>query len=224
MTTNAAPVGTGEVGFDRPAGIAALAAALSSVVFTVASVFLENALIAGLFMLLGGLLLVPLLVGLYERLRLGGEGLALTALLFGVGGSLGSVVRGGYLLASEISGSGSSSLSDAVDPRGLLTFGLTAIAVLLLSLLVMRFEDLPQMLAFVGVLLSLLLIALYVLHLVFAGDSSAVTIPSAVTGLVVAPAWYAWTGATLLRFAREEAGLAPAEELDDEPLDDAVDA
>src|SRR5215475_8439652 len=57
---------------------------------------------ASAFLLAGGLLALPVLLALYERVRAADGGLALLATLLGVAGALGAAIHGGYDLANAI--------------------------------------------------------------------------------------------------------------------------
>lgn len=198
--------------FGRFAGASSLLAALSIFLYSVAFVLLRDNLLSGFFLLATGLLTLPLLVGLYGRLRVTEEHFALLALLLGIAGAIGSAVHGGYDLANAINPPAAivpstATLPSQVDPRGLLTFGVSGVAVFFFAWLIDRGHQLPRGLAFVGYLLALLLVVLYVGRLtVLDASSIAILGPALLAGFIVNPIWYAWLGISFL--TAEEAGLA----------------
>lgn len=198
--------------FGRFAGASSLLAALSIFLYSVAFVLLRDNLLSGFFLLATGLLTLPLLVGLYGRLRVTEEHFALLALLLGIAGAIGSAVHGGYDLANAINPPAAivpstATLPSQVDPRGLLTFGVSGVGVFFFAWLIDRGHQLPRGLAFVGYLLALLLVVLYVGRLTILDASSiAILGPALLAGFIVNPIWYAWLGISFL--TAEEAGLA----------------
>jgi hypothetical protein len=193
--------------FERFAGLAALAVAAGGLAYSIAfTISLENdarfwLTVQALALLLGGVAATAVFVGLYERLRVADAGFALWALALGLVGAFGSALHGGFDLANlanepEIATSGPS----YVDPRGLGTFALTGVAILVFSLLGRGAGLLPRGLALLGVLAAALLVWVYVGRLVILDPKSVGVLPFAVVlGFAVNPAWYAWLGKTLLR-------------------------
>jgi hypothetical protein len=193
--------------FDRFAGPAALGVAAGGLAYSIAfTVSLENdarfwLYVQALALLVGGVLASAVFVALYERLRAVGPGFALWALVLGLVGAFGSALHGGHDLANlantpEIATSGPS----YVDPRGLGTFALTGVAILVFSLLASRSGLLPRRFAQLGLVAGGLLVWVYVGRLVILDPKSAGVLPFAVVlGFLVNPAWYAWLGLTLLR-------------------------
>jgi hypothetical protein len=193
--------------YDRFAGLAALGVAAGGLAYSIAfTVSLENdarfwLYVQALALLAGGVLATAVFVGLYERLRAAGAAYALWALVLGLVGAFGSTLHGGHDLANlanepEIATSGPS----YVDPRGLGTFALTGIAILVFSLLGLHAGMLARGLVYLGVLAAALLIWVYVGRLVILDPKSAGVLPFAVVlGFVVNPAWYACLGLWLRR-------------------------
>src|ERR671932_534222 len=118
--------------FERFAGACAILAGASGFLYAVAFVVLQNTLLSGLLLTLGGLLTSVALLAIYERLRETDASFALLALVLGIAGSLGSAVHGGYDLANAINPLSASNLlselPNQVDPRGLLAFGVAGAA------------------------------------------------------------------------------------------------
>jgi hypothetical protein len=199
--------------YDRFAALAALGVAAGGLAYSIAfTVSLENdarfwLYVQALALLVGGALASAVFVGLYERLRAVDAAYALWALVLGIVGAFGSTLHGGYDLANlanepEIATSGPS----YVDPRGLGTFALTGLAILVFSLLGLRAGMLARGLVYLGVLAAALLIWVYVGRLVILDPKSAGVLPFAVVlGFVVNPAWYACVG---LWFRRRTAARA----------------
>ena len=146
-----------------------------------------------------GLLAVPVAVGVYERLRHTDAGFALLGLAFGLLGAAGSFVHGGYDLAVLLKpGDGAPIAASQVDPRGLLTFGASALALFVYARLILVGGLLPAALARVAVLLGVLLVVVYLGRLILLDPNRLVVKATALlSGLVVAPLWYLWLGVSL---------------------------
>jgi hypothetical protein len=158
---------------------------------------------SAVLLLVGGLLSTVVLVAVYERLRDPGGSFARLALLLGTVAGIGSAVHGGYDLANVINPPTITfSLPNPIDPRGLLTFGVTAIAVLLIAWLILRSGAFPRRLAYVGFAAALLLVVIYVGRLTILDPESPVLLVAALlAGFVVNPIWYVWLGLELRRGA-----------------------
>jgi hypothetical protein len=158
---------------------------------------------SALLLLVGGLLSTAVLVAVTERLRRSGGPFALWALLLGSVAAIGSAVHGGYDLANVINRPQIGlSIPNPVDPRGLLTFGVTAIALLVIAWLILRSGAFPRRLAYVGFAAALLLMVIYVGRLTILDPESPVLLVAALlAGFVVNPLWYVWLGLELRRDA-----------------------
>jgi hypothetical protein len=94
------------------------------------------------------------------------------------------------------------SLPNPIDPRGLLTFGVTAIALAVIAWLILRSGAFPRRLAFVGFAAALLLVVIYIGRLTVLDPESPVLLVAALlAGFVVNPIWYVWLGVELRRGA-----------------------
>lgn len=203
--------------FWRSAGVAAVLAGIGGLLYSVdfTAVVLKwrpSAPELGAFLVVGGLLTTLVFVALYEYLRAAESGFATLALMLGVVAALGSALHGGYDLANAIhpeflqtsaAAAASSDLPSQVDPRGLSTFGLAGVAVLLFSWLIIRSARrldgrLPRALGYLGCLLGLLLIVIYLGRLIVFHPTPLLA-PAAITGLIINPVWYIWLGLTLTR-------------------------
>ncbi|MGQ0669442.1 MAG: hypothetical protein ACT4PO_07185 [Actinomycetota bacterium] len=195
--------------FERFAGRVAWAVGIGGLGYSIAFVLVlrsapRSAAFAGaLFLLLGGLLGTAVLVALYARLRQTDPAFALWGLALGLIGAAGSAVHGGYDLANVINPpSRLGGSPNAVDPRGLLTFGFSAAAVLVFAWLIVRGGKLPRKLGYLGYASGFLLLVLYLGRLIVVDPETPVLLVAALlTGFVVNPAWYLWLGRELQRGA-----------------------
>lgn len=201
MVESLEETGAAPPAFERFGGLCALLAGLVNLCYAVAFVVVKTDAASALFLLLAGLAGVPVLVALYGRLRPTEPGAALCALVPGVGGAFGAATHGGYDLANALHPprAGLATLPNAVDPRGLATFGLIGLAVLAFSWLIRRGGRLPAGLGTLGYLLGVLLLALWLGRLiVLDADSLLIAVPALLAGFLVGPAWYLWLGRALL--------------------------
>jgi hypothetical protein len=194
--------------FERVGATSAVLAGIVGLLYSIAFVVIARstpqvgALLSALFLMLGGLLASAALVALYERVRDAGPGLATWALLLGTIAALGSAVHGGYDLANAINPPAAllADLPNQVDPRGLLTFGVSGLALLAYAALIGRSSGLPAGLSALGYALGAMLVVIYLGRLIVLDASSPlILIPAAATGFVVNPAWYVWLGLSLWR-------------------------
>ncbi len=196
--------------FERFAGTCAVLAGVSGFLYAVAFIIISRAspvtggLLSALFLMLGGILSTAALVAVYGRVRETDPAFALWALLLSLGGAAGSAVHGGYDLANAIHPPGSAAsvadLPSQVDPRGLLTFGFVAIGLFVLSWLMRRGGQFPAGLGYLGYVLGLLFVILYLGRLIIVDATHPVIVAAAVlSGFLANPAWYIWLGLSLLR-------------------------
>jgi hypothetical protein len=158
------------------------------------------------FLLIGGLLATPVLVAVYLILRATSPGVALWAMTIGLAGAIGSAIHGGFDLANVINepaGSGGG-FPNAVDPRGLLTFGFAAVGTAAVAWLILHGRLLPRRLGFVAAALSALLLVIYLGRLVVLDPEHPILLVTALaTGFVVSPLWWIWLGVELRKDHRE---------------------
>ena len=189
--------------FNRYAGLAAILAALAGLLYSVAFVVLQNALLYSICLMLGGLLSVVALVALFERLGEVDSDVALLGLILGAVSALGATIHGGYDLAIALNPPGDvpaslAALPSQIDPRGLLTFGVAGLALFVAGLLMRRSSSFPRGFTALTFVLATLLVIVYLGRLVILTPSNPlVLIPAAVTGFIVNPLWYAWLGVQL---------------------------
>jgi hypothetical protein len=195
--------------FERFAGACAGLVALGGVGYAIAFVFTVHsaprgaAYASALFLLGGGLVSMVVMIALYQRLRSTDPSFALFALLLGVAGALGSSIHGGFdlaVLAKRPPNSVANFPANLVDPRGLLTFGFTALALLVLGWLIVRGALLPRALGYLAFLGGALLLIVYLGRLIVLNPKSPGLLTAAViSGFVVSPLWFLWVGWILWR-------------------------
>jgi hypothetical protein len=198
-------------GFQRFAGYCAIAAGIGTFAYSVAFVIIARSapdlganLSWGLLMV-GGLLSSVFVVALSQRLRDVDPGFALWGLLLGIVAMLGSTIHGGYEVANAIKPPASNpALPSQIDPRGLLTFGIWGLAVLVFASLISRHPGFPKALGYLGFLSGGLLIIIYLARLiVLTSTNPVVLVPAALSGFVVGPAFSIWLGTVLLKTGSE---------------------
>jgi hypothetical protein len=188
--------------YERFAGVCAMVAGVAGFLYAVAFILLRNDLLSALFLLVTGLLSTTALVAVYRRLRSTDADFALWGLLLGLAGALGATIHGGYDLANAINPPAGVPLDlpSQIDPRGLLTFGVAAIALVVVAWLIRRGQQLPIGLSYVGFLSALLLIILYLARLVILNPANPIILgPALLNGFLIHPAWYIWLGLVLWR-------------------------
>src|SRR5919106_4063894 len=153
--------------FEKFAGWGAILAGVSGFLYSISFIVLRNDLLSALFLMLGGLFSTSALAALYQRLRGTENGFALLGLLLSLSAVLGSAIHGGYDLANALHPPDSSTAGpNAVDPRGLLTFGVSGLGLFLLSWLLTQDMRFPKGLAYLGYLSAILMIILYLGRLI----------------------------------------------------------
>jgi hypothetical protein len=207
--------------FDRFAGSCAILAGVCGFMYSLAFIVIARsspalgAQLSALFLGLSGLLATPALVGLYGRLRQAGEGFALLALGLGLTGALGATVHGGYDLANVINtpvadAASAANLPSQIDPRGLLTFGVAGLAVLVFAWLMRQGRGFPRSLGYLGYVLAVLLVIIYLGRLiVLKATDPLLLVPALLAGFIVNPVWYYWLGLALRQGTQASAMTAP---------------
>jgi hypothetical protein len=150
-----------------------------------------------------GLVVVPVVIGLYEHLRDPERQFATLALVAGLAAAFGTTVHGAYDVAVLTKPPGkATNFPNQVDPRGFATFALTAVALALFGWLALRGGQLPRRVARLGVAAALLLLVVYFGRLIALDpNTNVVRVSALLVGLVVSPAFYVGVGRTLLRKA-----------------------
>lgn len=189
--------------FERFAGMCAIVAGVVGLLYSVSFVVLHSALLSALFLALGGLLSVVALIALFHRLGETDSGFALLGMILGSVGTLGAAIHGGYDLANALNAPGSlpesvGNLPSQIDPRGMLTFFVAGLALLVAAYLMQRTPGFSRGFAGLSYLLAVLLIIVYLGRLiVLSASSPLILIPAAITGFIVNPVWYIWLGMLL---------------------------
>jgi hypothetical protein len=191
--------------YERFAGVCAILVGALTFVYSVSFIILVNEPLSSFCLLANGLLGTAVLVALYERVRSTDQSFALWALLLGLAGAIGSAIHGGYDLAAVLREHGAvdPNLPSAMDPRGLLTFGVSGLALWVFAWLILKGSQLPRGLGYLGYLVSALQIVLYLGRLiVFDAKNPLIVVPALVAGFVATPILYIWLGVSLWRGAR----------------------
>jgi hypothetical protein len=196
------------VSYERFAGWTSIAVAIGGIAYSLSFViFLKNgsntaATVADLALMLGGFAVTAVLIAVFRRLRETDAGFALWAVLLGILGAAGSGFHGGFDLAVQVkdpAGTVADLAANPTDPRGLATFALSGLALLLISWLIIAGGRLPKRLGYLGILAGALLVIVYVGRLTVYNPKNPFLLTMAVlSGFVVNPAWFAWLGLVLL--------------------------
>ncbi len=207
------PTDDSAAAYERLAGTGAIAAGIGGIVYSVA--FLGGVVagwapqlgltVASIALMVGGFLSVLVLVALYRRLLDSAAAVGLLGLMLVAVGATGAMVHGGYDLANTIHPPVADLLAEAelpsgIDPRGLLTFGLSGLGLLVLTWQSRRSGTLPGNLATLGMAVGALLVVVYLGRLIILTPTNLlVAIPAAATGLLLSPLFYIWLGLELRR-------------------------
>jgi hypothetical protein len=201
------------ISFEQFAGLSAILAGIVGILYSFSFVVLVvggkapqlGVLLSSLFLMLGGLLSSAALVAVFNRVYEANPAPAIWGVVLALLGALGSAIHGGYDLANAIHPPASNvpSLADLpsqIDPRGLLTFGVAGIGLLVLAGLISRSDHFPKGLGTLGYVLAVLLVVIYLGRLIILSPTNpVVAVLIVLTGFIVNPAWYIWLGMALLR-------------------------
>ena len=188
--------------FKHFAGYYAVVAGVAGLLYSVAFILLKNNLLSALLLLLGGLFATAATIELYEQLRESEASFALWGLVLALAGAIGSVMHAGYDLSNalHVPATINSDLPSAADPRGLMTFGLAGIGLLVFSALIVRGKSIPRNLGYLGYLSAILMIILYLGRLsILQATSLVIVIPALLEGFLINPIFYIWLGVVFLR-------------------------
>lgn len=194
--------------FQRFAGYCAIATGIGGFIYSVAFVLVTRINsnvglgLSWVILLIGALLAMPVLLALYEHLRQLEPPVALLALLFAMVGFFGAIMHAGYEIANivHLGASPASNLPSQVDPRGLLTFGITGLGLLLFAWLMGRGARYPGGLSRWGMLTGVLMIVVYLARLtLYSPTNPLVLVGAGLTGFIVSPIFFVWLGRSLLR-------------------------
>jgi hypothetical protein len=194
--------------FDRFAAVCALASAVGGLTYSVAflAAVRADSTIGGRVLdyalLLGGLLATAVYTALYLRLRDASPSFALWAYVLGVASAVGTTIHGAFDLANAFNPPQGSSgaLPNAVDPRGVLTFFVTAIAVTTFSAILRRDPGFPRWLGILGIVTGVLLVVVYLGRLIALDPNTPWLLGAAgLTGFILVPLLYLGWAAALWR-------------------------
>jgi hypothetical protein len=192
--------------FERFAAQAARAVAVMGFLYTALFVIVvENgarwaAILTSILLLGGALLSSVVFIALYGRLHLVDPLISLWVTLLGFAAAIGSALHGGYDLGVLIKtpAAYSTEVPNFTDPRGMATFALAGLAIVLFSWLMARTDEFPETLIRIGYGAAVLLGIVYVGRLVILNPKNPViAIAAVLAGFVFTPVWYAWVGAIL---------------------------
>ena len=194
--------------FERFVGWCAILNGVAGFLYAVAFFIISRSgptaggLLAPLFLMLTGLLSAAVFVALYRRMLETDSAFALLALVLGALGAFGALTHGGYDLANAIHPPAPvpADLPSQVDPRGLLTFGITGAALFVFARLMLVSGQFPRGLSYLGYLSAILLVVLYLGRLIILDPTHPViVVPAVLNGFLVGPAWYVWLGIVVWR-------------------------
>ena len=203
--------------FDRTASLAAILAGVVGLLYAFSFVLLHNDLLSALCLLLGGILSLAAMVGLFQHLAKVESQFATLGLILAVVSAVGAAIHGAYDLANAIHPPGEivgavANLPNPIHPRGLLTFGLAGLALLVATLLLRGSPRFSRGFTLLTAVLGALLILVYLGRLIVLTPSSPlVLLPAALTGFLVNPAWYLWLGVLLRRGGALQPRLNPVD-------------
>jgi hypothetical protein len=192
--------------YERFAAVCAVLSAAAGLLYAVAFIVLGNLQLSAVLLLLGGVLTTAALVGVYARLRAVDAAASRLGLTLGVVGAVGSAIHGGYDLAVGLHpvAAGPLDAPNAVDPRGLLTFGAAGLGLLVMSWLIRRGGQFPRPLGYLAALTGVLLVVLYLARLIVLDPANPLVLgPALLTGFVLSPLLSGWLGYCLSRFTAE---------------------
>ena len=197
--------------YERFAGACAVAVAVGGLIYSISFMTylktgrLAAAKVATFLLFGGGILVLAVLIAVYGRLREVDPSFALWALALGLVAAAASSIHGAYDLANFAkhpvgAPAGLASLPNAVDPRGVMTFGVSGLATLVAAWLILQGAAFPKRLGQLGIVTGLLLIVVYLGRLIILNPKNPVVLTAAIlTGFILSPLWFVWLGRELLQ-------------------------
>ncbi|HEY7283316.1 MAG TPA: hypothetical protein VID47_17175 [Actinomycetota bacterium] len=193
--------------FERFAGACALLVAVGTILYGITfAIYVKYGdtwagTTSAALLMLGGVVGLGVVLALFARLERVDRGFARLGLVFGIVSAAGSVVHGGFDLAAAAHPPAFAGDLDAIDPRGLLTFGMAALSIAVAGWLILRggaATGFPERLGRLAYLSAVLLLVLYVGRLTILNPKNPVLLVAAlVEGLVVNPLVYVTIGRSL---------------------------
>jgi hypothetical protein len=197
--------------YERFAGACALAAAVGGFAYSISfTTYLKTgnlsaAKVATFLLFGGGIVVSAVLVAVYQRVRDTDLSFALWGLALGLVAAAGSAIHGAYDLANFVkrpvgAPEGYGALPNAVDPRGLMTFAVSGLAVVVLSYVILRGDAFPPRVGQLGYVAGILLILVYLGRLIILNPKNPAVLTVAVlSGFMVSPLWFLLVGRELWR-------------------------
>lgn len=185
--------------FKRFSGACGVLAGVAGFIYLVSFIITRDPaeLIPALALLAAGLLACPLIVGLYHHLRSVDEGYALLGLLFGIVGSVGAAVHAAFDLTNKLHPPETAfDYANPTDPRGFLTFVVAGLALVLYARLITSSGRLPSGLGYLGWVVGVALIGLYIAYLAFLDATNPVVLVLILVSGILQPVWNLWAGWT----------------------------
>ncbi|HET7520654.1 MAG TPA: hypothetical protein VFK61_03840 [Candidatus Limnocylindria bacterium] len=199
--------------YERDAGSTAILAGLLGIVYSVA--FLGGVVlgwapelglaVASIALIFGALFSIAVLIAVFQRLDGDNRAVGTVGLVLVVVGAAGAMAHGGYDLANVLHPPVADVLADAelpnpVDPRGLLTFAISGLGLLILAAVARGTGVLSGGVATLGMVVGAMLLVVYLGRLVILTPTNPLVAAAAgITGLVLSPAFYIWLGMELRR-------------------------
>lgn len=199
--------------FYKFAGGLGLLAGASGLLYFVFFILLRNStpVLSALFLMLIGIFASAALVALYQHLRLVDEGFALWGLLLGIGGAGGAAIHGAFDLANTLNPpTVNLEVPFPPDPRGFLTFAVSGLAICIVSWLMLRGGLFTRLVAYLGLLTGILLIALYIAYMLLVNATNPLVLVLILVTGILNPLWYLWIGWLLWQGKSGAAARAPA--------------
>jgi hypothetical protein len=153
----------------------------------------------------GGLVVSAVMVAIYQRVRDTDPSFALWGLALALVAAAGSAIHGAYDLANFVKSpvgapEGYGALPNAVDPRGLMTFAVSGLAVVVLSYVISRGAVFPKRVGQLGYVAGILLVLVYLGRLIILNPKNPAVLTVAVlSGFIVSPLWFLLVGRELWR-------------------------
>lgn len=184
--------------FNSLISLSAFGAGLSGLAYAYYFVIAQDPLFSSIFLTLSGIFALKVFVGLYLKLKGVDEGYASLMAVLGILGGAGTLIHGGYDLANTLNPAVTQLTLNPADPRGLLAFGVTGLAIFKASWLMSRSKNFPANLANLGYLSGVLLLVVYLGRLIVLDPGQPVLrYPILIEGFIVNPVWYIWLALSL---------------------------
>lgn len=204
--TSASAITTRSAAFERLAGFGGIITGLASLLYAVFFLLVKGTphdVLPPLLLAIGGVFATTVLVALYQRVRAADETFAFWAVALGILGQMGAAIHGIYGLANVLHPSDTattlSKVASQVDPGGFLAFGTVGVSVFVMGWLILRGSALSPALGYLGLILGVLLVALFLGSLIVSDNSSLfILVPGGLASLLATPAWNIWLGVIFL--------------------------